>query len=96
MSVIHEDNIYMSLTSDGTYTWTLPVYAQVFCNMDLYYFPFDKHTCTMTISSLSNPTEEMWIHLLDDNPYHSSYTYVLLMYTYLLKISTSIITCYSL
>lgn len=67
MVVLHSDNLYMTLHSNGTYVWELPLQADLFCSMDLKYFPFDNHTCEFSVTSFSHSYTELQLQPLENS-----------------------------
>ena len=65
IGVLAEQNLRYRLIESGAMIWEPPSYFEVYCDMDLKFFPFDKHTCGVTLSSWSMDQSEMPVKMLD-------------------------------
>lgn len=47
------------VASDGTVRWISGNVIHVFCPVDVFSFPFDKQTCTVSLNSINYTPEEL-------------------------------------
>ena len=66
IGVLAEQNLLYRYIANGDMIWELPTYFEVSCDMDLKFFPFDKQTCGITMSSWSFDASEISLKMLDN------------------------------
>ena len=66
IGVLAEQNLLYRYIANGDMIWELPTYFEVSCDMDLKFFPFDKQTCGITMSSWSFDVSEINLKMLDN------------------------------
>uniref|UniRef100_A0A8D8RPP1 Acetylcholine receptor subunit alpha-L1 n=1 Tax=Cacopsylla melanoneura TaxID=428564 RepID=A0A8D8RPP1_9HEMI len=59
--------VYHVATSDGQISWVPPCQFQVYCNLDLTYWPFDTQVCELILGSWVYDGNSMDFHFEDDN-----------------------------
>lgn len=56
---------YTGINGEGaTVAWEPPAYFEVYCEIDLTFFPFDKHKCGIVVSGWTMTDTEMPVHSL--------------------------------
>ncbi|KAH9498109.1 Acetylcholine receptor subunit alpha, partial [Bulinus truncatus] len=61
LSAIHEDTIPLRVDAKGEVSWNPPGLLTVSCNMDITYFPWDKHKCAIQVTSFGYTIQEVSI-----------------------------------
>lgn len=51
--------------SNGTVTWPTGSVIQVFCSVDVTFFPFDSQTCTISCSSFAHSVNELFLSVAE-------------------------------
>lgn len=51
LSVINDDNLSMRISPDGTVNWTPSGVYKVSCECDIKYYPLDKQTCQIKVTT---------------------------------------------
>ncbi|KAL1463053.1 hypothetical protein WDU94_014844 [Cyamophila willieti] len=59
--------VYHVATSDGQISWVPPCQFQVYCSLDLTYWPFDTQVCELILGSWVYDGNSMDFHFEDDN-----------------------------
>ncbi|XP_053392657.1 neuronal acetylcholine receptor subunit alpha-3-like [Mercenaria mercenaria] len=76
ISVIYDEKLRYRVHYSGTITWEQPVNVRVHCPLDFTYYPFDKQTCGVTVSSWSYDHSETPLYPFSNqvnlNMYHEN------------------------
>jgi hypothetical protein len=76
-SIMAQSTSTLSVVSnDGTVLWIPPVIINSRCDLDLYYFPFDKQQCQLIFGSWTHSAETVNINFYDglEDVDHTDYT----------------------
>lgn len=69
ISIVTDSNLQFTVISKdpGTVAWKPTIFFEVYCDMDLKFFPFDKHTCGVTLSTWTNTKTETPVQRLSSS-----------------------------
>ena len=67
IGVLAAENLQYTLYDSGMMSWEPPVYFEVYCDMDLKFFPFDTQTCSIVLSAWTMTEAEMLVRKLSDS-----------------------------
>ena len=75
IGIVTDSNLQFTVINKdpGTVAWKPTVFFEVYCDMELKFFPFDKHTCGVTLSTWTNTKTETPVGKLSSNVDLSQY-----------------------
>lgn len=57
---------HMVVRNNGSVLWVPPTHFRAFCSLDLHYWPFDTHECTLKLGSYVFDGDQIDIELFED------------------------------
>lgn len=67
IGVLAAENLQYTLYDSGMMSWEPPAYFEVYCDMNLNFFPFDTQTCSIVLSAWTMTEAEMLVQKLSDS-----------------------------
>ena len=62
----HQDLIGVNVNHTGRVTYSYPTVFVTACSMDMYYFPYDRHSCSLRFTPVGGEADELELTTFKD------------------------------